>query len=432
MPPHLSRPSGEPQRPRSPRARGLGLSGLLAAMFTVAASFGLVLPLAPDLVRATQGAAGDTALHAGGLTGVYMVAITIFAPVWGRLSDRAGRRWVLVAGLAGFALSMAGFGWVQSLPALYLQRALSGLFAAGVAPVAAAAVADAAPSDQWRASRMAWLNMASIGGFVLGPSLSVWVRGAAEAAASPSPAGVLAPFAAAALVAVLAAGGIAFTLPDGPTETPRDLAPTADRLLGGLLLALAFAVSLIVGVFEVAVSLRSGGLAAASSGEVAAMFAVCSLVMFLVQAVLFSPLVRAEHTWRLLAPGFALLAAALFLSAAASGLGEALVAVTIIAASAGAVSPTLAYWQSLLAGRRQGAQLGRQTAAASLGQAVGSTAGGLLLSRFGGADPFLWSAALAAGGGLAALIAVRRLRRHALSIPAADPRSTASNKPSLR
>ena len=87
----------------------------------------------------------------------------------------------------------------------------------------------------------------------------------------------------------------------------------------------------------------------------------------------------------------------------------ALTVVTLIAASAGAVSPTLAYWLSMVAGRKQGAQLGRQVAAASLGQAVGSAGGGLLLSSLGGGDPFLWAAALAAAGAIAALLIGPRL-----------------------
>jgi MFS family permease len=55
-----------------------------------------------------------------------------------------------------------------------------------------------------------------------------------------------------------------------------------------------------------------------------------------------------------------------------------LVVIGAIAASAGILSPILTYWVSSKAGKAQGAQLGKQTAAASLGAAVGSAAGGLL------------------------------------------------------
>lgn len=390
-------------------AKALSLAALIVATFTISASFGLILPIAPQLVRATEGASGAVAMHAGGLTAVYMLAITLFAPLWGPLSDRHGRRPVIVLGLAGFALSMLAFGLVRTLPQLYLERFVSGLFAAAISPVAAAFVADVAPTDQWRASRMAWLNMASIAGFVLGPALSVWTSAPAVASAGLG-GSAFAPFAGAALLALIAGGWIWLALrlpaapaPPGPGQRPRE------SVLTSALLALTFAAAAIVGVFEVGVSLRSGRLAGASQGEIAAMFAVCSLVMFVTQAVLFSPLVRAERTWRFLAPGFALLAAGLFLASSVAGFGPEMTAVSLIAASAGAVSPTLAYWLSVHAGKRQGAQLGRQAAAASLGQAAGAAAGGWLLGQLGAGAPFLWSAGLAAIAAVVAFLIAPRV-----------------------
>lgn len=393
----------EPRAARAPGLSALALAALLLATFTISASFGLVLPIAPQLVRAAEGESAKLGLHAGGLTAIYMLAITLFAVLWGPLSDRRGRRLVLVLGLAGFALSMLGFALVQNLGQLYLQRFVSGLFAAAVAPVAAAAVAENAPTDQWRASRMAWLNMASIAGFVLGPSLSIWAGGLGRGGAALA-GRALPPFAGAALLASLAAWAIWVGL---RARTASALQPSGkgprETALSAALLGLTFAAGAIVGAFEVGVSLRGGRLADATAGEIAAMFAVCSLVMFITQAILFSPLVRAERTWRFLAPGFALLALGLFLASSVAGFATEMTIVGLVAASAGAVSPTLAYWLSVHAGQRQGAQLGRQTAAASLGQAGGAAAGGWLLSQLGGGAPFFWSAVFAAAAGLLAL-----------------------------
>lgn len=399
----------EPGSSAGRHANIMGLTALIIATFTISASFGLILPIAPQLVRATEGETAAVAMHAGGLTAIYMLAIALFAPVWGPLSDRHGRRVVIVLGLAGFALSMLAFGLVRTLPQLYLERFVSGLFAAAISPVAAAFVADVAPTDQWRASRMAWLNMASIAGFVLGPALSVWTSAPAVRSAGVGGAAFV-PFAGAALLALVAGGWIWLAL----RRSAAPAAPAADRrpsesVLTNALLALTFAVAAIVGVFEVGVSLRSGRLGGASQGEIAAMFAVCSLVMFVTQAVLFSPLVRAERTWRFIAPGFALLAAGLFLASSVAGFGSEMTVVSLIAASAGAVSPTLAYWLSVRAGKRQGAQLGRQAAAASLGQAAGAAAGGWLLGQLGPGAPFLWSAGLAALGAVVAFLIAPRV-----------------------
>lgn len=404
------------------RPNSWALAGLIVATFTISSSFGLILPIAPQLVRAAEGQSAAVAMHAGGLTAVYMLAVALFAPMWGRLSDRHGRRVIIVVGLAGFALSMAAFGFVRTLPQLYLERSASGLFAAAIAPVAAAFVADAAPSGQWRASRMAWLNMASIAGFVLGPSLSVWTSAPGRPSIGLAGA-AFAPFASAAAVALISASWIWLTMRHPHGAPARVAEPTArDGALTNVLLTLTFAAAAIVGVFEVSVSLRSGRLAGASQGEIAAMFAVCSLVMFVTQAVLFSPLVRAESTWRYLAPAFGLLSAGLLLASSVGGFAPEMTAVSVVAASAGAVSPTLAYWLSAHAGTRQGAQLGRQTAAASLGQAAGAAAGGWLLAWLGGGAPFLWSAGLAAASAVVALLIAPRLG--ALSTASTRPKPT--------
>ena len=115
-----------------------------------------------------------------------------------------------------------------------------------------------------------------------------------------------------------------------------------------------------------------------TASQIATMFTECSLVMLIVQAIVFSPWVRPETTRWFIVPTFAILAAALFLVPRASDFKLILVLIAAVAASAGILSPILTYWISSKAGKAQGAQLGQRTATASLGAAVGSAAGGLL------------------------------------------------------
>ena len=110
------------------------------------------------------------------------------------------------------------------------------------------------------------------------------------------------------------------------------------------------------------------------------MFAECSLVMIVVQAFVFSPMVNPAATRWLFTPALVVLAAALLAVPLASDFTLMLVVVGAVAGSAGILSPILTYWISSKAGRAQGMELGRQTAAASLGGAVGSAAGGLLFT----------------------------------------------------
>jgi predicted MFS family arabinose efflux permease len=128
------------------------------------------------------------------------------------------------------------------------------------------------------------------------------------------------------------------------------------------------------------------------------------VVMFAVQAIVFSPWIRPETTRWFIAPALGMLAVGLLLVPLASNFTLMLVVIGAVAGSAGILSPILTYWVSNKAGRAQGAQLGKQTAASSLGAAVGSAAGGLLfdVAWLPGAS-FVFAAALALIGALLSL-----------------------------
>jgi MFS family permease len=110
--------------------------------------------------------------------------------VWGWLSDRHGPRGVLLSGLLGFGVTMLVFSFVESLAAVYTERFLSGMFTAAVTPVAAAVMGSFMTTEQSRARRLAFINMASIAGFLLGPMLGVFVTSFMEnlfTSAMPAP-----------------------------------------------------------------------------------------------------------------------------------------------------------------------------------------------------------------------------------------------------
>ena len=176
------------------------------------------------------------------------------------------------------------------------------------------------------------------------------------------------------------------------------------------LLVLTFIVSAGVGVFEVGLALRGKQDLGLTPYQIAMMFSECSLVMFVVQAIVFSPLVKPQATRWLVPPAFAMFTTGLFLVPRASSFALMLTVVGTVAASAGILSPILTYWISSMAGNAQGAELGKQTAAASLGVAVGSAAGGLLfdVASLPGAS-FLLTAGLATIGFILSLKLPRAL-----------------------
>ncbi|MDJ0788904.1 MAG: MFS transporter [Myxococcota bacterium] len=149
--------------------------------------FGIVMPVLPFYADAF----GASALSLGLLFGAYAAAQFVFAPIWGRLSDRHGRRPVLLATIAGTGLAMLGLVFATSLVWLFVARLLAGAFAANIS-VATAYVGDVTAEGE----RTRWMGMigASFGvGFVLGPALGALL----------SPLGLWVPFAAAAGLSAL-------------------------------------------------------------------------------------------------------------------------------------------------------------------------------------------------------------------------------------
>ncbi len=136
--------------------------------------YGITVPVLPYYAERIHGLAGVSqqviALHVGILTSVYALAQLIASPFIGRLGDRVGRRPVLLAGLAGMAVTQVAFALTSSLPLLYALRVLSGLATAGLLVAAGASVADLT-SEADRVRGMAWFGTAVSLGFVAGPVL---------------------------------------------------------------------------------------------------------------------------------------------------------------------------------------------------------------------------------------------------------------------
>ncbi|MHC8377272.1 MFS transporter [Pseudomonas sp. MDT1-16] len=385
----------------------------MLSVFTVSVGFGIVLPLLPYLIERLLGAEGDAALvsqHTGLLTAVYTLSLFLFAPMWGRLSDQRGPRGVLLVGLLGVGVTMLVFSFIESLVAVYAERFISGMFAAAVTPVAAAVFGNVTTTEQGRARRLAFVSMTGISGFLLGPMLSVFVtRFAADTFSLALPAGSIAvPLAATGLFAFLVAAAVAFSVPSieglGRSKQTSNTSANQKAWLVPKLLILTFIVSVGVGAFEVGLALRGKQELGLSPYQIALMFTECSLVMFGVQAIVFSPWFKPATTRWLIAPALSVLAAGLLLVPWASNFMLMLVVIGAVAVSAGILSPILTYWISAKAGSAQGWELGKQTAASSLGTTLGSAVGGILYSTdFLPGASFILSASLTALGFLLSL-----------------------------
>ena len=133
--------------------------------------FGIVLPLLPIFAKNLD-ASGFTI---GGLMAIYSAMQFLFAPLWGRLSDRIGRRPVLLVSTAGAAISYALFALgcgqtgLAALVLLFIARTFAGICGANIT-VAQAYIADITPPEE-RSKKMGLIGMAFGLGFIFGPAI---------------------------------------------------------------------------------------------------------------------------------------------------------------------------------------------------------------------------------------------------------------------
>lgn len=159
----------EPTLPSSsdndPRRGASRLPLLFVVVFFDLVGFGIVLPLLPFYAERFGGSGVEVAL----LVMVYSAIQLFMAPFWGRLSDRVGRRPILIVGLLGSAISYVVFAYANSLTMLFASRILAGLGGSTV-PVAEAYIADVTPPAK-RAGNIGLIGAAFGLGFIVGPAL---------------------------------------------------------------------------------------------------------------------------------------------------------------------------------------------------------------------------------------------------------------------
>lgn len=380
---------------------------------------------------------GASPLTAGLLLSVYSLAQLVAAPWLGRLSDRYGRRPVLLLSLAGSALGYGLFALAHALPLLFLSRVVDGLSGGNIS-TAQAYVADVTTPEE-RPRAMGLVGAAFGLGFILGPAVG----------------GLLGAWGGNLAIGLFAAGLSALNLafawrllpesrrPGGPAAEARSVRGLTLALavpgLGGLLaLALLFtlAFSAMEGTFSVfllsrfvghgPVQVTGDGLftlhahaapeaLAQASLRTGGLFALVGVLSALIQGGVFRRLlervlrrpVRADAA-RLARAGVAVTGVGLVLVPWAPSYGALFLPMGLLAVGSAFFQPSLSALVSLRAPEgRRGAVLGAYQAMGALGRIGGPALGGLLFTGAGPAAPYLGGAALLA---LALVTSVRALR----------------------
>jgi len=346
---------------------------------------------------------GASPLDVGLIMASYSLMQLIFSPVWGSLSDRYGRRPLLIFGLFGSAISYVVFGLASTIGVLLISRLIAGIMGANI-PVAQAIIADFT-SPERRARGMGLLGAAFGLGFIFGPAiggtLSHWW-------------GYSAPgFAAAALTGTNAVAAL-FFLPESlpkerrlqtgvgwsavmqRTRALRRVArqPHLVRPITVLML-MTWGFSGFTVTFPLFLD-KPLGLTAAYAGG---LFAYVGLISAIIQGRLIGPLVERFGERKVAGAGGALLAAGFGTLAAFPALGPVFIALALVGLGWGCVIPSL---QSIVSRRappsEQGEVLGVNQSAASAGRVLGPVAAGWGFGVLGPRFGFLAGALLVALG----------------------------------
>ena len=346
--------------------------------------FGMVVPILGRYADRF----GASGFEVGLLFTSFSIAQFFFAPFMGRLSDRIGRKPVIIISLLGTAVGSFVTGAAGTLWLLFLGRFLDGASGASVS-VAQSAITDIAPPEQ-RARLLGMLGAAFGVGFVLGPAI-----GGLAALGGPH-----VPFYVAGVFALCNAVAAFIRLPETNQNIGRvrDATQVVSRRRGfawnrftmtALLSGTAFA------GFEATFSLFGERRFQLTEGSAAAVFLVVGVMLVVVQGGLIGPLTKAFGSERLLTAGFATLIAGfivlsiaevwvlLFLALALLSLGQGLVTPSLTSVVADSVLP-----------ERRGEVLGVQQSAGALSRIIGPAIAGLLFDHAGVAWPYVVAAVL--------------------------------------
>ena len=384
----------DPETPRAaPRKRAL-LTVFLTILLDLI-GFGMILPFLTFYAQEFHA----TPLQIGLLFSSYSLTQLLCAPLLGRLSDRVGRRPVLLGSIAGSALSYVVFAFAPSYAVLLLARSLSGVAAANYA-IAQAYMADVS-TPQERSKAMGLVGAAFGLGFVLGPALGFMLVFSPLAHLGPR------------LVPLVAAGLSALNLLIAAVALPESLSPELRRSAasrGGSwlgfsdllavwrdtplrgLMVLFFLVMLCFSMMETTLALFCQARFGFGYRETSGLFVFVGIVLVIVQGGLLGRLVRRFGERRLILSGIVLMALGLILLPVGAKLWFLLVSLLLLAVGNGIHNPSTTGLLSRLAGEEsQGSTIGLSRSFGALARILGPPAGTWIFGAAGPGWPF-WSA----------------------------------------
>lgn len=367
------------------------MPALFLIVFIDLVGFGIVLPLQPFYAREFGVGPDVITLVAASYTAMQFV----MAPVWGRVSDRIGRRPVMLITVAGSCIGYLGLAFSESLLMLFLARAFGGAMAANMG-VAHAYVADITdPRD--RARGMGRIGAAAGLGFVMGPAIGGWLAG--TAGGTPD---FQLPFFAAALFSGIALVLAVVLLPETTTESGRAAAAEGagtgrfrailasfSRPPLGLLVMIAFVSPFVFSGIETVFALWTDFRFGWGPGPNGVMYTYMGAVAVLTQGLLVGPLTRLLGERPLIVLGGASVMLGAFGMPFSTGYPLLLVTVGLLVFGVSVAGPALSSLVSQYADpHSRGTTLGLTQSSGGLGRIAGPALSGAAFQHLGPDWPF--------------------------------------------
>ena len=352
--------------------------------------FGILIPLVPYMgVRFNAPAEWITPIM-----GSYSLCQLVAAPFWGRLSDRYGRRPILMTSLAGACVSYLILGFATSIGGLLLSRMLGGFMAGNIS--AAFAYASDVSVPEKRAASLGLIGAAIGIGFTLGPAI-----GGLLAGNNLETAGFLLPATVSACLSVLAIALVAFLLPESNTtrvQVPRIgpirmlLERPALRYVATAALLVTTAQSMLDSILGLWALDRFG-----FGPRTVGLLIFCGAVLaVLTQGGLVRALVPRLGEIKLATIAIVTFVTGLLIVSEAPGVGVTVMGLALCGIGMGAFTPSnsaLASKQST--GHDRGSVMGTYQTSSSLARVIGPFASGPLFAVLGAKAPFLAGACVA-------------------------------------
>lgn len=351
---------------------------LFLIMFMIMVGFSILFPVLPYYIEQF----GATSLHMGLLMSIYSVMQFIFSPFWGNLSDRVGRKPVLLVGLAGFTLSFVFMALSTELWMLFAARVFAGVLSSAALPTAMAYVADST-DPKARAKGMGIIGAAMGLGVIFGPAIGGGL----------STYGLHVPFYASATVTALTFLIALLRLPESrPGDgAHRARAPFWALFTGphAILYTVAFVVSFAMAGLESTLAFYASDRFGLTSTSMGWLFAFLGLVMAIVLGGLIGRFTRIFGEVTLMRAGLLISAIGFALIVESWSTLTLSLFLAVFGAGNAFIRPTVS---ALISRRspadRQGLAIGMLDSADSLGRITGPAVGGWAYHAVSIASPY--------------------------------------------